>query len=691
MNQMTNRGALTWLVLVALLLPILAACGGGEAAQEPVVVETVAPEGAAPDEGAADDSAADEGAAPDEGAADDSAAPDEGAAPDDEGAAATDAPATTGEWATPHPILSDQRVRQALAYCANRPELIESVYPFLDEAERANLLMDTFLPQGHWALPPQDQLTVYPFDPEQGSALLEEAGWTLDEGEEVRLNADGEPLSLGFTTTNAEFRITWASVLEQQLLENCGIQIIRTHAPGSWWFGSATGLQRRDFELGAFAWVGQADPGGTTLYACNQIPLPSNNWEGQNYMGWCNPEASAAIYNANNTLDREQRIEQFTIVQQAFTEDMISLPLFNRLEAVAASNNVEGIAPNPTTDSYLNNITEWSLADGSDTLVLGFSQEPATLFLPVESAAVANAAASLMMVRLVNTADYDYQPAALEELPTIENGGTTDTVVTVSEGDTVWLASLGERAELEAGMEVLNADGELVIYEGGDIEMRQLAVTFELPEGLTWEDGEPVKAADFELANTIQCDPESGAVTLTICDSQENVEFTDTSYTITYLPGARWSEYFAYSLGTYSNLFTVGAYPSHRELADGRTLAEVPASEWTTLTEVAEQPLSYGPYRLVEWQKGQRMVFEVNPNYYAEEPAIKTIIIQFFEDNNQAVAQLLTGDVDVLGTETLGGGPELETVFEAADAGDIQAFEIVSPTWEHIDMNLFIR
>jgi ABC-type transport system substrate-binding protein len=208
---------------------------------------------------------------------------------------------------------------------------------------------------------------------------------------------------------------------------------------------------------------------------------------------------------------------------------------------------------------------------------------------------------------------------------------------------------------------------------------------------MTWEDGEPVKAADFELAHTINCDPDSGAVSLTVCESIENVEFSETGYTITYLPGAIWPEYFVQTIGQNSNFYAVGAYPSHQELADGRLLADVPASEWSTLPEMAETPLSYGPYRLVEWQKGQRMVFEANPNYYKGEPAIQNVIIQFFDDTNQAVAQLLTGEVDVLGTETLGAGPELETVLEAAAAGEIQAELLSSPTWEHIDMNLFIR
>ena len=110
-----------------------------------------------------------------------------------------------------------------------------------------------------------------------------------------------------FTTTTAQFRQTWAAVVEQNLAD-CGIQLLRQHVPASWWFGDTTGLARRDFELGAYAWVGQTDPKGRTLYACNQIPLPSNNWEGQNYMGWCNQAANDAIVKANNTLIRDERI-----------------------------------------------------------------------------------------------------------------------------------------------------------------------------------------------------------------------------------------------------------------------------------------------------------------------------------------------------------------------------------------------
>jgi ABC-type transport system substrate-binding protein len=590
-----------------------------------------------------------------------------------------EAPAAAEAFSTPHPILSDLRVRQAIAHCTNRPELIASVYPFLDEAQQAELLMDTNLPQGHWALATEG-ITTYPFDAEAGAALLDEAGWTLEEGALVRANENGDPLSLSFTTTNAQFRQTWSAVFIQQMAA-CGIEIIPTYAPGSWFFGSNTGLVRRDFELGAYAWVGEADPSVTTLYACNQIPLPSNNWEGQNYMGWCNETASRAIIAAGNTLDREERIAQFATFQQEFTKDMVSLPLFNRSEASAASNRLVNFKVDPT-EYYTANIEEWEVTDG-DTVVIGFTQEPATMWGWIESSAVQETAGFLLGTPASTQFSYDFQAKGLAELSTIESGAATNEDIEVNAGDMVWTVD-GEAVELAPGVAVVNAAGETVEYESGALTMKQLTVTDTWVEGITWEDGEPLKAADFQLAYDINCNPDSGGVSMVYCDSIASFEtVSDNSYTVTFLPGAQWPTYFTGA--------GLGAYPSHQVLSDGRTLAEVPAAEWESLPEITEDPLSNGPYVLESWEKGQSMTFTANPNYYLGEPAVKTVIIKFIADTNQAVAQLLTGEVDVVGKETLGAGAEVQTVLDAAAAGDIQAYLSASPTWEHIDFNLFVK
>lgn len=668
------RSSFAVTLLLALVVPILAACGGPAAVAQPspqIIRETVVVQGpTSPPE------VIRETVVVRETAEVPTAAPAEPTTEAPAGGTDTEA---TGAFTTPHPILSDVKVRQAIAYCTNRPELIQSVYPFLSEEQQTKQLMDTNVPKDHWASSTEG-VTVYNFDPEKGKALLEEAGWTGEDGA-IRTNAAGEELNLKFLTTNAQFRQTWATVLEQQLADNCGIQIVRTHAPASFVFGATSGLQRRDFELGAFAWVGEADPDVSTLYACNQIPTPANNWEGQNYMGWCNETASNAVLAGGNTLDREARKAAYATFQQEFSKDMVSLPLFQRTEAEAANINLQNWKPD-ATEYVTANAGEWSLSDGGDTLVIGFTQEPASLFTLVESAAVAAQAADLLSFRAATTYSYDYQAGALTQVPTIENGGATNADVEVSEGDIVW-STAGEAITLTDGVEVRNSAGETVTFDGSPLTMKQLTVNFEYVDGLKWEDGTPITQADFELATRINCDPDSGATSFLICESRDNIEYTsDKAHTITYKPGVQWAEYSIYALG---------AYPAHQVLSDGRKLADVPASEYATLLEIAEDPLSAGPYKLISWEKGQRMTFEANENYYKGAPAIKTVIIQFFEDTNQAVAQLLTGDVDILEKATLGAGPEVQTVLEAAAAGQIQAETLASPTWEHMDMNLFMR
>ena len=596
------------------------------------------------------------------------------------GAAVDSGEATSGgELTEPHPMLSDPLVRQAIAHCIDRDALIASVYPYVSDEDKAKLRMDSFLPKTHWAYggPYQD----YAYDVAAGGALLDEAGWVLPEGAAVR-EKDGVAAVLKFTTTNAQFRQTWSAVMIQNLAD-CGIQIIPTYAPGSWWFGDTTGLARRDFELGAFAWVGQADPSGRSLYACDQIPTPENNWEGQNGMGWCNPIASDAIVKANNTLAREDRAAAYNIVQEEFAKDMVSFPLFQRAEAEAWSANLQGSAADPTEYATWN-LNEWTLADGGDTIVIGMTQEPDTMWSLVSSMA----AQRLVVMPTGNgrswfEKNYDFQPWLQTELSTVESGLATNSDVEVAAGDTVY-SKEGEPVELAEGVALFNAAGEEVIYDGtSPLTMKQLVVTYKFND-YTWSDGTPGSIADFELTKKIDCDPESGAVLFTTCESIADVQWGEgLDYTVTYWPGVQTPTYF---LPPYS------AYPSHQVLSDGRNLADVPAIEWATLPEIAETPLAWGPYMVTEWIKGQSITLAANPYYTMGTVATPNVIFTIVADTNQAVAQLLNGDVDYLDDSTLGAGAEVQTVIDAANSTGAVMYDIAgSPTWEHIDMNLFVK
>ncbi len=598
------------------------------------------------------------------------------------------------EWTTPHPILSDIRVRQAIAHCTDRSALIGSVYGYLPEEDRAKLFMDTFIPKDSvWYaknVDPNANIVDYPLDVEKGGQLLDEAGWKLPEGARIRVNDKGEPLALRFTTTNAPFRQTWGAVFVSSL-QQCGIQLLPSYIPGSIWFGGNSGLRRRDFDIGAFAWVGETEPPGVTLYACDQIPTPANNWNGQNYMGWCNEKASQAIKQANNTLNDAERKRLYTIVQEEFSKDMISLPLFQRLEATAYNKDLKGLVADPT-EYFSASVADWELP-GKDTVVVALGQEPASLFLLQESAAVAVVVGQMVFGTLSTQYNYGYQPVLYEgdQFPTIENGGAINEEVEIKDGDLV-VNGDGDVGTLKDGKLVDIEGKELGLtgkdINGNDVEIKagaklpRLTVTYKFKPH-TWSDGEPVKKADWELGYKVACDRESGATSFFTCDRVVSYEaLDDNSYKVVYAAGYQPPSYY---------LAPFGYYPSHQKVGD-KTLGEIEPKEFKNLKEVTDTPLGTGPYVVKSWERGQRITLEANPNFWKGEPKVKNIIVQIFDANPAgAVAALLQGTVDVVGKETLGAGQELQTVIEENAKGTIVAEPIASPTWEHADFNLNIR
>lgn len=580
-------------------------------------------------------------------------------------------------YTTPHPILSDVRVRQAIAYCTDRDALIASVFPWLTAEQRAALRGDSFLPKGHWAY--GGPYEAYEYDAAKGKALLEEAGWTAPMEGEVRYNASGDALAVKLMTTDTRFRQSWAAVMEQNLAE-CGIQLVRFHVPSAWWYGEATGLARRDFELGAFTWLGQPDPAGRTLYACDQIPLPGNGWTGQNAMGWCNETASEAIVAANSTLIRAERIAAYDVVQGEFAADMVSLPLFQHPEGEAWATAVTGIRLDPTEYGTAS-AAEWARSDDGDTIVIAFVQEPSSLFPLADRSHAAVQAGHLAKGVYFTRYGYDVQPVMQTELSTLESGLAVNETVEVGAGDVVYDVT-GQAVPLVADVIVFDADGQAVRYDGATtLKMKQLSVTYRV-KPFTWSDGVAGSQADLKLGAGIECDERTGIKPASYCRAVEAIEWGEgLAYTVTTVPGYQDPGY---------AVLPFGFYPAHQALADGRVLADVPPAEWQTLPEVAERPLSFGPFVLAEWQRGESLTFVANPQAEPQ-PKVQTIVIRIVASTEQALEQLLAGDLDYIEKGVLGVGLPAEAAAKAAAEGTIRADFIANPNWEHVDFNLYAK
>ena len=233
--------------------------------------------------------------------------------------------------AQPHPILGDLRVRQAIAHCTDKDGLVAAAYPALTPAERAELIIDSFIPPSSWAYTPPT--ITYAYSPTLAGDLLEAAGWVWPVGEDYRMK-DGRELAISLKTTDTQLRIDVVAAFTDQLAA-CGIRLIGLNLPADYFLGfpDPTVLRRRDFSIAEFSWHVDVDEVSFyRLYGCEAIPSPSAGWDiGGNSMGWCNPAAETALINADDTdLPQDERKAHYAQVTEYFAQDVPSIPLFLR-------------------------------------------------------------------------------------------------------------------------------------------------------------------------------------------------------------------------------------------------------------------------------------------------------------------------------------------------------------------------
>lgn len=72
-----------------------------------------------------------------------------------------------------------------------------------------------------------------------------------------------------------------------------------------------------------------------------------------------------------------------------------------------------------------------------------------------------------------------------------------------------------------------------------------------------------------------------------------------------------------------------------------------------------QNPIGSGRYIMKQWDRGQQVIFEANPDYYGEEPKIKKLTVLFMEED-AALAAAMAGQVDVAHTAAAYSSQEID-------------------------------
>jgi peptide/nickel transport system substrate-binding protein len=228
-------------------------------------------------------------------------------------------------------FFGDVRTRRAFALCLDRPRMVE-VASF-----GQSFVPDSYLSPQHPLY--NSQVMHYDFDPEAGSALLEEVGWVLGE-DGVRVFAAEHPrIPLGTRlsiTTDARAGVSREAmqVMVDSLVE-CGIEVKISYWDGSELFadGPEGMVFGRNFDLTVFVWLTGAAP-PCELYLSDQIPGEETSvfplgWAGQNNPGFSDPAYDRACRAAQQSLPGQPGYaENHLLAQQIFAEQLPVIPLY---------------------------------------------------------------------------------------------------------------------------------------------------------------------------------------------------------------------------------------------------------------------------------------------------------------------------------------------------------------------------
>jgi peptide/nickel transport system substrate-binding protein len=239
------------------------------------------------------------------------------------------------------PRFQDKRVRQAMAYAINKPEIIEGVLLGLGRPA-----VGPYKPGTWWY---RDDIQPFPFDPERAKALLAEAGWKDSDGDGI-LDRDGRPFSFTVRTNQGNLVRQQTAEIIQRRLRAVGIDV-KIHIV-EWAAFINTFIKKRDFEAIILGWGLGLDPDQYDIWHSSKTGPDELN-----HISYKNPKVDALLEAGRRTFDEAKRKAIYGEFQEIMAEEQPVIFLYVPEALPVVSSRVRGIEPAPAGISY--NFTKW--------------------------------------------------------------------------------------------------------------------------------------------------------------------------------------------------------------------------------------------------------------------------------------------------------------------------------------------
>jgi peptide/nickel transport system substrate-binding protein len=236
-------------------------------------------------------------------------------------------------------LFEDVRVRQALTHAIDRQEIVDALLYGYGVIASADVL------PFQWEF--NEGLEPWPFDQDEASRLLAEAGWSDSDGDGL-IDKDGQPFRFELRTNHGNDLREDIIVIVQDDLAQVGIEVVPRLME---WNTLITDLKAKNFEAAVSGW--------SVDFKFNPIDLFSTEAiEGKyNYPSYSNAEADSLMYKALTTLDRAEAKPLWDAYQEIIHRDQPYTFIYYLHERLGVSARLRGV----TADArgHLVAVREW--------------------------------------------------------------------------------------------------------------------------------------------------------------------------------------------------------------------------------------------------------------------------------------------------------------------------------------------
>lgn len=273
----------------------------------------------------------------------------------------TEVDGQVSEMNTPHPVLSDPAVREAMMIGINRQLMADEFYGIGSEPGKDVVNGDPLLVSPN---------TEYVFDSGRAAQILEDAGWVLDGNVRAK---DGQTLRLVFCSPIAAHRQKVQSVVKANL-DDIGFDIQLESVDSGIFFDASAGNEQ---SFNRFPWdlmLYVMPQGGTRpLNYMEQwysgpdrenVAQESNGWSGSNNIRWINDDYDALWLSARAETDPDALVEKFVAMNDMVVLNSVIVPLVLPAGGHLASKRLrfQNLITGAFSGAYAN-IANWNTVD----------------------------------------------------------------------------------------------------------------------------------------------------------------------------------------------------------------------------------------------------------------------------------------------------------------------------------------